>query len=134
MFSTESDEAIGEMKAAVETMVSFTNARQTQLPKPLWLPSRANREYSAARDQVHSYINALIAQRRALPEADWPNDLLTRLMQARDEETGESMPENLLRDESITTFFAGHETTARTMGATWYALASSGETKRHPYA
>jgi cytochrome P450 len=31
----------------------------------------------------------------------------------------------LLRDESITLFFAGHETTARTMGAIWYALASN---------
>ena len=46
-------------------------------------------------------------------------------MQARDEETGERMTESLLRDESITTFFAGHETTARTMSATWYALASN---------
>jgi cytochrome P450 len=35
------------------------------------------------------------------------------------------MSEPLLRDESITTFFAGHETTARTLSATWYALASN---------
>ncbi len=33
------------------------------------------------------------------------------------------MSEELLRDESITTFFAGHETTARTMTFAWYALA-----------
>jgi cytochrome P450 len=44
-------------------------------------------------------------------------------MQARDEETGEAMSENLLRDESITTFFAGHETTSKTMTFAWYALA-----------
>jgi cytochrome P450 len=35
------------------------------------------------------------------------------------------MSETLLRDESITTFFAGHETTARTMTFTWYALATN---------
>jgi cytochrome P450 len=46
-------------------------------------------------------------------------------MRAQDEETGETMAENLLRDESITTFFAGHETTARTMSAAWYALAAN---------
>ncbi len=46
-------------------------------------------------------------------------------MQARDEETGEPMSEELLRDEMITTFFAGHETTARTMTFTWYALAKN---------
>jgi cytochrome P450 len=46
-------------------------------------------------------------------------------MQARDEETGEVMSENLVRDEMITTFFAGHETTARTMTFAWYALATN---------
>jgi cytochrome P450 len=89
---------------------------------PLWIPTRTNRRYREAREKVHSYIYSMIAQRRALPEEQWPNDLLTRLMQARDEETGEPMSEHLLRDESITTFFAGHETTARTMTHTWYAL------------
>jgi cytochrome P450 len=125
MFSTETDEAIVEMKDAVETMVGFINSRQAGARLPVWVPTPANRKYSAARDKVHSYINALIAQRRALPEAHWPDDLLTRLMQARDEETGEPMAESLLRDESITIFFAGHETTARTMSAAWYALASN---------
>jgi cytochrome P450 len=73
---------------------------------------------------VFTYINGVIAARRALPEADWPGDLLTRLMRARDEETGAAMSEHLLRDESITTFFAGHETTARTMTFALYALAT----------
>lgn len=125
MFSTETDEAIVEMKDAVEIMISFSNAHQEGIRPPVWLPTPMNHNYRAARDKVHGYINAVIAQRRALPEAQWPNDLLTRLMQARDEETGETMAEGLLRDESITTFFAGHETTARTMSAAWYALASN---------
>ena len=127
MFSTETDEAIVVMKDAVETMVSFTNAKQIGVSLPLWFPNRANRSYIAAHDKVHTYVNELVAKRRALPEDQWPDDLLTRLMQACDEETGERMSESLLRDESITTFFAGHETTARTMSATWYALASNPE-------
>jgi cytochrome P450 len=125
MFSTETDEAIVVMKDAVETMINFVNNSQTGMNLPLWIPTRTNRKYSAARNNVHNYINGLITQRRTLPETQWPNDLLTRLMQARDEETGERMSASLLRDESITTFFAGHETTARTMSATWYALASN---------
>ena len=48
-------------------------------------------------------------------------------MEARDPDTGEAMTETLLRDESITMFFAGHETTARTMAAAWYALATHPE-------
>ena len=130
MFSTETDEAIVVMKDAVETMVEFTDASQARVNLPLWVPTSDNRKYNKAHAEVHRYINGLIAQRRATPEDQWPNDLLTRLMQARDEETGERMSESLLRDESITTFFAGHETTARTMTATWYALASNPEAAR----
>lgn len=124
MFSTETDEAIVDMKDTVETMIRFVSERQQGIPWPDWVPTPTNRRYQAARHKAHTYINTLIAQRRALPTDQWPDDLLSRLMQARDEETGRTMSESLLRDESITTFFAGHETTARTMSATWYALAS----------
>ena len=48
-------------------------------------------------------------------------------MEARDPDTGEAMTETLLRDESITMFFAGHETTARTMAAAWYVLGTHPE-------
>lgn len=125
MFSMETDEAIIGMKKAVETMIGYIGTSQTGIMIPLWLPTPANRAYINARHKVHTYLHSIIVQRRALPETDWPNDLLTRLMQARDEETGEPMSESLLRDESITTFFAGHETTARTMTFTWYALAKA---------
>ncbi len=125
MFSMETDEAIISMKNAVETMIGYGSSNQTGIMIPLWIPTPTNRKYVKAREMVHNYINAVIAARRALPEAEWPNDLLTRLMQARDEETGEPMSASLLRDESITTFFAGHETTARTMTFTWYALSQN---------
>ncbi|HSL29136.1 MAG TPA: cytochrome P450 [Anaerolineales bacterium] len=125
MFSMETDEAIIGMKNAVERMLGYASSNQSGILIPLWIPTRKNREYLQARQKVHSYIQSLIERRRALPEADWPNDLLTRLMQARDEETGEPISEDLLRDESITTFFAGHETTARTMTFAWYALSEN---------
>ncbi len=125
MFSSETMESIEQMKSAVETMVAFVSARLTSFPLPLWVPTAGNRKYVAARDLVHSAISALIAKRRAAPEAGWPDDLLSRLMRAKDEETGQPMSEILLRDESITAFFAGHETTARTMTFAWYALAAN---------
>src|SRR5512135_2991205 len=104
MFSMETDEAIIGMKNAVETMLGYSSSRQNGIPVPSWLPTRRNLAYFKARDIVHAYILSVIERRRQLPEADWPNDLLTRLMQARDEATGEAMSANLLRDESITTF------------------------------
>jgi cytochrome P450 len=126
MFSMERPESIVEMKEAVEALIGFTSARQKMLlPLPVWAPTAANRRYAAARRLVHDYIGGLIAARRATPETAWPDDLLSRLMRARDEETGEAMPADLLRDEAITTFFAGHETTARTLTFAWYALAAN---------
>jgi cytochrome P450 len=126
MFSTETMDSITRMKDAVSEMIGFTDAQMIGVRLPLWAPTARNRRYLAAREVVHRAIADVIAERRALDESDWPDDLLTRLMQARDADTGEPMSEALLRDESITTFFAGHETTARTLTFTWYALA------RHP--
>ncbi|MDC0722508.1 cytochrome P450 [Nannocystis bainbridge] len=125
MFSTETMESIHQMKDAVGTMISFTDTKMTGVHLPLWVPTSRNRKYLAARELVNRSITSLIAQRRATDEANWPDDLLSRLMKARDEETGQPMSESLLRDESITAFFAGHETTARTMTFTWYALAAN---------
>jgi cytochrome P450 len=125
MFSTETMESIHQMKDAVATMISFADTAMTGFRLPVWVPTTRNRKYLAAREMVHRSIATLIAQRRAADESTWPDDLLSRLMKTRDEETGQAMSEALLRDESITTFFAGHETTARTMTFAWYALASN---------
>lgn len=126
LFSTQSEENLVEMKEAVETMISFTSSHEmTPLKLPLWAPTRRNVAYRQARQRVHTFIDAVIAQRRALPEQEWPDDLLSRLMRARSEETGEALSDKLLRDESITLFFAGHETTARTLTFMWYALSQN---------
>jgi cytochrome P450 len=80
-------------------------------PPPV-APHRQEPQVRAARALVHRSIDEIIASRRRTDESQWPDDLLTRLMKVRDEQTGQAMSEGLLRDESITTFFAGHETTA----------------------
>ena len=127
MFSSETPESITQMKSAVETMITYIDTQMVPVRIPTWVPSRRNRRYFEARNLVHGSIAALIAERRAIHETDWPNDLLSRLMEARDPDTGEAMTETLLRDESITMFFAGHETTARTMAAAWYVLGTHPE-------
>lgn len=128
MFSLEKPDIIGWVKEAVETMIGFASSRQMNpFHTPLWMPTARNRAYLDARTRVREYIQGIIAQRRAQRPEEWPNDLLTRMMQARDEETGQPMSDMLLRDESITIFFAGHETTARTLSFLWHALAEQPE-------
>jgi cytochrome P450 len=126
MFSMESDEEMLQIKDAVETMIQFVATREMfPFSPPLWLPTPANNRYRQAREMVHTFIEGLIAARRAIPESEWPDDLLSKLMLARDEETGQAMSDTLLRDEAITIFFAGHETTARTLTFLWYALSEN---------
>jgi cytochrome P450 len=125
MFSSESVESILQMKEAAETLISFVNGRNFGIPLPTWIPTAKNRKYLAARKLTQRVISALIAERRASDESNWPDDLLARLMKVRDEQTGQAMSEQLLYDESLTTYFAGHETTARTLTFAWYALATN---------
>ncbi len=124
VFSMAPGDSLSRIKHDVETMIGFTALYQMRpFQPPLWLPTPRNRAYQAARGRVDAFINSLIADRQAQPEADWPDDLLSKLMRARDESTGAGMPEKLLRDESVTLFFAGHETTARTLTFAWLALS-----------
>lgn len=66
-------------------------------------------------------LQELIVARRN--SDDPPADLLTMLLEARDEETGEGMSDRQLRDEAITIFAAGHETSANGLAWTLYLLA-----------
>ncbi|MDB5449185.1 MAG: hypothetical protein JWQ52_313 [Phenylobacterium sp.] len=70
-------------------------------------------------------IAGMIAAREASSAA--PNDLLSRLIAARDETTGAGLSAQEVRDEVITIFMAGHETTATAMTWIWFLLA------KHPH-
>ena len=90
------------------------------------LPTPRNLRYRRAVATLDRVVRRLIAERRALPGDQRPEDLLTMLMEARDEETGETMSDGQLRDELLTIMLAGHETTANTLSWTMYLLS------RHP--
>jgi cytochrome P450 len=91
---------------------------------PLWVPTRLNRAYRAAKSLLDNVILSVIeSRRRGGPAA---NDLLDLLLAARDEESGAGMSDRQLRDEALTLLFAGHDTTASALSWTWYLLA------RHP--
>lgn len=91
------------------------------------LPTAMNRKFSALRADLNGVVLRMVEQRRAMPEADAPNDLLTLLMYARDEETGEQMSDAQLRDEVMTMFLAGHETTANALSWSLHLLADAPE-------
>jgi cytochrome P450 len=89
------------------------------------LPTPGNYRYRRALRQIDAIILETIARRRAEPA--WQDDLLTRFLNARDEE-GVPMSDRQLRDELVTLFLAGHETTAVALSFCFYLLARHPET------
>jgi cytochrome P450 len=135
VFSTDSDVTVLRIKNSIETMISHISGLQMRpVQVPQWVPTPGNLRFRRAHKLVTGYIRELIARRRALPTEQWPDDLLTKLMATKDEETGTVMAEQLLTDNGITLFAAGHETTARTLSFLWYALSQNPEVERRLHA
>lgn len=88
-----------------------------------FLPS--TRAFNDARSRLDRIIYRLIAQRRADPGDR--ADALSLLMQAVDPDTGYQLSDEQVRDEALTLFLAGHETTANALTWTWYLLADRPE-------
>jgi len=94
---------------------------------PLWLPTPRTIRAKLGIKRLEKVIYRIIAERRASgPDGMGidTGDLLSILLQAQDED-GTHMNDRQLRDETITLFLAGHETTANTLSWTWMLLAQN---------
>ncbi|MEZ6006154.1 MAG: cytochrome P450, partial [Planctomycetota bacterium] len=90
---------------------------------PDWVPGAHRSKVERARDALDALVMDLVAQGRARGDAD---DLLCRLLAARDED-GNAMSDAELRDELLTLFLAGHETTALAVSFALWLLAEHPE-------
>lgn len=93
------------------------------LPLLELLPLPGNRRFQNARRQLDEVVLDLIRARRRQPGGD----LVSMLIEAVDE--GQRMSDQQLRDEAMTIFLAGHETTANALGWTLALLAQHGQEK-----
>jgi cytochrome P450 len=90
------------------------------------LPIPSTLRFRSARRRLDATIARLIAERRRNPRDR--KDLLTLLLLAQDTEgDGGGMTDTQLRDEAMTIFLAGHETTANAMAWTWHLLSQNPE-------
>jgi cytochrome P450 len=85
------------------------------------LPVPPTLRFRKARRMLDEIVLDLIAQRRRGGEDR--GDALSMLLASRDEETGRGLDDSQVRDEVMTLFVAGHETTANALTWTWYLLA-----------
>jgi cytochrome P450 len=89
---------------------------RTLVRLPTWLPTRSNIRLGRALARLRTLVDGFIRQARARKEPG--QDLMSRLILAQDED-GNRMTDTQLRDEAMTLYLAGHETTALTLAWTW---------------
>jgi cytochrome P450 len=132
MFSTDADdvgpiveEAVGRYQREVRPgLLDLLNL-------PDWWPRPETRRWPHIFDRFDAAIDRLIA--RGATAGEERGDLLTRLLEACDAETGRAMEPGEVRDQVVTIFMAGHETTAQALTWTWYLLSQhpAEETRFH---
>lgn len=126
LFGTGLEAKIAEVSRAWDTLNGqFVDRYNKRHLLPAILPTRYDREYRAAHRTMRRVVDEIIRDKRAQGGAGG-DDLLSLLMAARDEDTGEQMTDAQLRDEVMTMVLAGHETTALTLSWCWALL------DRHP--
>ncbi len=127
LLGTDIDRVDGaQAGAAISTSLEISTRRIFSLVQaPAWLPTPANLAFARARRALDGVIFEIIAQRRAA--VDEAPDLLAMLLATRDEATGAGLDDGQIRDEAVTTFVAGHETTAAALAWTVWLLAQHPE-------
>lgn len=116
MFSTEVEDRAAEVGRHLATL-NEAALKMLRQPWRFFLPRSFPTPFSAREFHAHAgldgAVRGIIARRRERP--DEHDDLLAMFLSACDEETGRGMSDGQLRDEVMTMFVAGHETTANAM-------------------
>jgi cytochrome P450 len=122
LFNAEvsSEEAAISNHAFTEGLEVFQAKLSSPIQIPQKYPTPGNLRYKRAVGQLDRIIDEIIQRNRA--EGSDKGDLLSMLLQVRDED-GKGMSNQQLRDELLTLFLAGHETTAGMLTWAWYLLS-----------
>ena len=126
LFSADASEKMTLVQQAMRDLgqgLTIQNQSPLLMLLPDWFPWPALRQKQRGAQALDRLVWQMIDERRALGETDSPSDLLSTLLFTREEETGETMSDQQLRDELVTLYIAGHETTAVLLNWTWVLLS-----------
>lgn len=112
---------IGEALTAILHMFNLLMMPFSEYLEKLPLPSI--RRFEKARARLDRTIYGMIAERRTSGQDR--GDLLSMLLLARDDDGAGGMSDQQVRDEALTLFLAGHETTAQALTWSWYLLSQN---------
>ena len=129
LFGTTLPDEAHQVGHSMTFLMRYSLSRQrSPLRLPESWPTPRNKRATRERAYLDSLVYRIIEQRQSLAksangQADH-SDLLALLMSAMDED-GSQMTPKQLRDETMTLFIAGHETTAQMLAWTWYLLSQN---------
>ncbi len=130
LFSTDASSDAHVVGPALDAALEEMNYRSLHFfTPPLVVPTAHNRRYVRGRGTLDRIVYRIIDERLRTNEDN--GDLLSMLVHARDEDTGERMNRQELRDEVMTLYLAGHETTAMNLTWTWYLLGQNPHVERN---
>jgi len=122
MFGTSVLDKVDRIAPALDTVLRFAARNMiSPISIPLVIPTPSNIEFKQAMGLLDAIVYSIIEARRNKPSGN--TDLLDMLLDARDPDSNEPMSAKQIRDEVITIFSAGHETTSNLLTWTIYLLA-----------
>jgi cytochrome P450 len=116
-------DSVGRAVADLQAHVNYRATHLFSLTEK-W-PTPRNRRFHKRLKLLNGVVYGIIESHRA--GGGSKDDLLSMLLQARDADTGAGMDDKQLRDEIMTVFLAGHETTANALTWTWFLLSRNPE-------
>lgn len=133
LFGADGDEYAERVRVALRVTQGEFVVRLARLVQvPNWMPTAGNRRMFRAVRDLDAIVYDLIEQGKK--SGGQRDDLLSRLLHARDEGDQTGMTDKQLRDEVLTIFLAGQETTALALSWTWYLLGQNPEAAARLYA
>jgi cytochrome P450 len=119
LFNVDVEGEAGELSREITVALKHLNESSGRiLPAPASWPTRANRRFDQAVARMDRTLYRIIeAHKQGEPQ----EDIVSLLLQARGDD-GSPIAERQIRDELMTLFLAGHETTALALTWSWYVL------------
>jgi cytochrome P450 len=124
------EESEGVSSAIADLQAALSKRLLAAVPLPDWIPTSNNLKAKQALQTLDNIIFGIIEQRRKSGEDK--GDVISMLLMARDDD-GAQMSDQQLRDELLTLFIAGHETTANLLTWTWYLISQHPEVEAKLY-
>ena len=131
LFDADVDREAKRVGHALEAIMHMNSDFRKLILTPTWLPTPRKIRATFATAKLNRIIYRFIEERRQSKNDN--GDLLSMLLAARDDD-GSRMTDRQLRDEAITIFLAGHETTANALSWTWMLLAQNPEVEAKLHA